>query len=213
MVLEEADEEQQRKLEHAVGRRRPDRRAHRQQVLVDETVAVAPGAQVFAERRRARDAAAFEIAHRFAVEAQDVGEHAVIRRLQQVAPLREQRIQIAAAVLETARVAAHAEAHLGRLRRDAERVEQFDEVRVGPVVVDDEAGVDRVVAAAVAHVDRRGMPADARRRLVNGDLVARIEIVGGGKPGDAGADDRDLHRPHAPRASVSVVACATIYRS
>ncbi len=54
VILEKTDEEQQRKIDHALGRGRPDRAAHRQQVAVDEAVAVAIRGEVFAERRLPR---------------------------------------------------------------------------------------------------------------------------------------------------------------
>ena len=89
---------------------------------------------------------------------------------------------VAGRTLDVTATGAAAEAHLGGLAGDTEFVDQFDEARIGPVVVDDEAGIHGVVATIGLDVHRRGMSADARRRFINGEMAAAIEIVGRGKP-------------------------------
>ena len=98
-----------------------------------------------------------------------------------------------AVVLEVAAVG-DAEAHVRRLRGDAQRGQQALEVRVVAVVEDDEAGVH--VMRGVLGVDADGVRVAARERagLEHGDLVLAVQQVRGGQPGDAGADDRDPHR-------------------
>ena len=62
------------------------------------------------------------------------------------------------------------------------------------VVEDDEAGVHVMRGVLGVHADGVRVPARPRTRLEHGDLVLAVQQVGGGQPGDAGADDRDLHR-------------------
>ncbi len=82
-----------------VERRRPDRRRHRREVAGDERVAVALVVEIVAQRparRRRRRRAR----RRLAVEAQDVAQKAVVAGRHQVARLREEAAEPAAAVLE-----------------------------------------------------------------------------------------------------------------
>lgn len=101
-----------------------------------------------------------EVGQRFAVEAQDIPEHAPETHRQQIAPLRKQGVQAVPVVGQAACRVVHREAHFGWQRGDPELVEQADEMRVGPVIEDDETGVDGVGRAATADIDRVGMPAD-----------------------------------------------------
>ena len=78
---------------------------------------------------------------RLAVEAHEVGEHAVKARVERVGGLREQP-ERPARPLEAAFRVRDREAHVGRLSGDPELVEQAVEVGVVAVVEDDEAGVD-----------------------------------------------------------------------
>ena len=57
-----------------------------------------------------------------------------------------------------------AEAHVAALDRHVELAEQPAEMRVGGVVEDDEAGIDRLVAAAPGH-DGAGVAAEPRLGL------------------------------------------------
>ena len=53
--------------------------------------------------------------------------------------------------------------------------------------------------------------ADARVRLEQRDLVARVEAVRADQPGDAASDDRDLHRARSGRGAVRT--CVTNHSS
>ena len=74
-----------------------------------------------------------------------------------------------------------------------------DEVRIGAVVEDDEAGVDLLHLAVELDAVRVGVAADVAAGLVHGDVVRAVQAVRGHVAGDAGADDGDLHA-RAPRA-------------
>ena len=90
VVLEKPDEEDCGHGAHALGRRRPDGRAHRQDVVLDEVIPVVVQRQVFAQREP--QCGLVQQGGGLAVEAQYVGQHAVKRRAKQVAALREQAI-------------------------------------------------------------------------------------------------------------------------
>ena len=91
------------------------------------------------------------------------------------------------------RTVADREAHFGGLRRDAESRQHPLEVRVGPVVQNDEAGVDVVCRVSRVHTDRVGVPAGVVVRLEESDLVVLMKDVGADQAGDAGPHDGDPH--------------------
>ena len=124
------------------------------------------------------------------VEARDLAEHPQVAGAAQDPGRREQPGQAASAgVLDAVGVGAHGHAHVGLERLDPELGEEAQEGRVGPVVVDDEAGVDREHAAVDLHVVGVGVAAEPRVRLVEGDLAGPGQDVGGDEPGHTGADD------------------------
>jgi hypothetical protein len=90
------------------------------------------------------------------------------------------------------RLVADAHRHLGVLRGDAELAEEPDQVRVGRLVVDDEAGVD----AHGTQVVGVGVPAEAVLGLEERDVVLALQHVGGGEAGDARPDDGDTLTRH-----------------
>ena len=135
----------------------------------------------------------FQQARRFAVETHDVAQHAVKRRPQQIAPLREQGVERGAVVLEPARLVAHAEAHRACLRLDPQFVEQRNEVRISPVVEHDETGVDGVTFAIQFDRVRVRVAADMAARLEHRNVVVTVQTVRNHVAGDAAADDGDFH--------------------
>jgi hypothetical protein len=70
-------------------------------------------------------------------------------------------------------------------------VQQALEMRVGPVVEDDETGVDGVVTILQTDIDGGGVSAQAFGRLEQRDLVSARQIPGGGHAADATADHGD----------------------
>ena len=130
---------------------------------------------------------------RFAVEAQDVQQHAVERWPQQVAALGEQRVERCTVVFEAAAAIADAETHVAGLGLDTEFVQQRDEIRIGDIVEHDEPGVHGTALAACQHVDGIGVAADAAVGLEDRDVMPLGQPIGRDVAGDAGADDGDLH--------------------
>ena len=119
-------------------------------------------------------------------------------RLQQVASLRKQGVQVIAAVLQSGRVAANAETHFGRLGFDPECLQQFDEVRVGPVVINDKPGIDGTLLAAPVDIDGRGVATDTIRRrfLREAQVLAALSHPNIARVYEAGAaDTADGSRP------------------
>ena len=80
--------------------------------------------------------------------------------------------------------------------RDAELVEQRDQLRIGAVVEDEEAGVDRTRDAVERHVDGVRVPAEARRSASNTVTAWPCRVQqprAEPRPAMPGADDRDAH--------------------
>ena len=79
------------------------------------------------------------------------------------------------------------------LRGHAQFIKQRHEVRIGPVVEDDETGVH--LQALAADVQRVGVrvAADVIARLVDGDVMFAMQAPCGDVAGDSAADDCDLH--------------------
>ncbi len=76
---------------------------------------------------------------------------------------------------------------------DVEIGEQFDEARIGAVIEHDEAGIHAVAATAQIDIVGIDMAADMVAGLEQRDVVCGMQMVRGGQPGDAAADDGDLH--------------------
>ena len=132
-------------------------------------MAVAARVEIVAERA---EVAAAEVFRRLAEEAQDVAQHRPVARLQHIGGLSDEAAQIFAGIFEPAAVERDGERHVARPRLDAEVAEQRGEVRIGALVVDDEAAVDadaapveRVAVAAepVGGLEQRHV-ADARQQ-------------------------------------------------
>ena len=189
MAVEEIDEEARREVEHAAAGGRPDGTPHRQDVALDEGARIALAREVLAERDAV--VVAGEQCAGAAVEAQDVGDHAQERGVEEVPPLREQRVDRGAVVLEPGALAAQREAHVRPLPGRAHRLEQVDEVRVGPVVEDDEAGVDGVAAPVPLDIHGGGVTADIVVGLEDREVVVTVQVPGRGHAGDARAHDGD----------------------
>ncbi|KAF0123489.1 MAG: putative cyclopropane-fatty-acyl-phospholipid synthase [Xanthobacteraceae bacterium] len=150
---------------------RPDGAGHRQQMIVEEGLAIAAGPQVVAERHHAVVEAG-RIARRLTIEAQQILEHRPEPRAQDVAPLGEQACEVRAAVFELAAVEGDGEGHLGRQRRHVEMIEKRAEIGIGRLVEDDEAGVHRQRGpVGGGNVDRVGMAAQPRVTLEEGDVM------------------------------------------
>ena len=128
----------------------------------------------------------------FGVEAVDLEEHFPMPGAQEVAALAEEEVEAAAVVFEVGGDVLDAEGHFGLLRGDVEFLEEADEVRIGGVVEDHEAGVDGDGAPGFVDGDGVGVAAGVVVLLEEGEVVMRMKEMGGSEPGDAGADDGDF---------------------
>ena len=172
---------------------RPDGGGHRQEVIVPESSAIAAGREIVA-KRHAGPAPREHVARRVPIEAGDVLQHRPEARAHQIAALGEKTGQAGATIFEPAFVQRHGEGHLGRLRRDAKMVHQRNEVRICRLVVDDETGIDRRLAAASGDTNRVGVAAEARSGLEQHHVVSPPQQPCRRETGDAGTNHRDPHR-------------------
>ena len=117
--------------------------------------------------------------------------------------MREQGIERRPVVLKPATPTAHTETHLTGLRRDLEFIEKRYEVRIGPIVEDNESGIDGELLIAIRDFDRVYVSADAVIGFEHGDFVLVVQPMGNNVTGDAGSDYRDLHDVRAIRAEVA----------
>ncbi len=128
------------------------------------------------------------------VEAQDVEQHPVVSRAQQVAALGKDRIELGvAAIFEAGICAAKAETHVGRLVRDAQRAQQRGEMRVIAFVEHQKAGVHGQMLPVHRHIDRMAVAAGPAVCLEDGQIAVPGQLMGGIQTGNTAADDRYSH--------------------
>ena len=136
VVVEELEEADRRIIEDFVLGRRPDRRAHRQDIIVPEgliePVPVKPRAE-----RRIHHAAIRQLCARNVVELEDRRPEAVEARAEQIALLRKDASR-RGRPRPSFRIR-HGKAHVRRFGLHIQRVEQSDQVRIVETVVYDEA--------------------------------------------------------------------------
>jgi len=191
VVAEEPQEEVGGEFEHRRGAGRPDGCSHRDQVALHELPRVAPLADERAESRGLDPEVQEPL--RFAVEPEDVAEHAKERGAEEVAPLGEDRVEGGPAPLDAGAIAPNAEAHDRGLAGDAQHLQKPHETRVGGLVEDDEAGVHVVDGSVHLGSDGAGVSSCVGARLEDGDLVVPVQEVGGHEAGNPRSDHRDLH--------------------
>ena len=202
VVVEEPDRRRGGVLERAARRRRPERGRQRNEKVPPEAAREASLVEVASQRQRV-----VEIRERALCgqePASDLPEQREEPRVGGATALRERP---PARVLEAAG-ARDRERHLRRLGRDAELREESRQERVVAGVVDEEARVEREPVAP----DRAGVTAGALVALEDLDVVRALEHVRGPQPGDAAADDRDLHEPYSRGGRIPVVIDAILHR-
>ena len=146
VVAEKAQEKAQGKIEDGSAVGGPDGRSHGREVLPLEGLAVAVPPQILSQGLAVADATGVQVSHGFPVEAHDVPDHGHESPGQQVAALGEQGIEIGAGVFQPGLLVADAEAHGGGFAAHAQAVQQGNELRIGPVIEDNKAGIDGVAA-------------------------------------------------------------------
>ena len=125
------------------------------------------------------------------VEPHHVGQHGEEGGPDRVAALGEDGRERRAAPFEAAAQVGEAEAHFARVRRHPQVGEQASEEGIGPLVVDEEAGVGGDRAAGKVDHHGVGVTAGPVVGLEDVDLVVILEQVGRRHAGDAGPDDAD----------------------
>ena len=191
VVVEEADERERGKRTDRVERGRPDGRGHRKQIPVGKRFTEPPRLEKVAERL-AFGVRRPEQRGRLAIEAHDLSKQGEVRGPHQVPPLREEPVDAAAAVFEPAPPARHRERHVRVARGDAELAEQPHQVRIGAVVVHQEAGIERARRRSARSTSTVLVWPPSLGSFSNRcDAVAAAQQVRGRQPRDPGADDRD----------------------
>ncbi len=176
VVVAEAHQRGQRKVEHLPRWARPDAGGHRQQIPVQKRIAIAFATQVvahglvevefgvgFARQRRG-----------FAVETQDVAQHPPEGRSGQVAALGENRVQVGAAPFQRVAVGQRGlnrERHVGGRQRHVQLGEQRLQLGIGALVEHQKTRVhgERHFAGQI-DIHRVGVAAKVRTGLEQRDL-------------------------------------------
>ena len=171
VVAAEAHEELKREVEHVCARHRPDRRPHRHDVMIDEALPIVIRLKVGAQRGAGIDTLAVQVGQCLTVETQNVPDHPPEPWGHQVAALGEQCVHVVAVIFQARDRVMHGKAHLGRLRWHLKLVEQADEVRVRPVVEDDETGIYCMALAFPDHIKGVCVPPNPLLGLENRDFV------------------------------------------
>ena len=141
------------------------------------------------------------------VKAQDVTNHAMKCRPEQIPALCKQAIGHITAVLNAAIVRLHAETHLTALRFLTYFIEKANEVRVRAVVEHDKAGIHTKAAPVFLHGDGIGVAACITTRLKYGDVMLLPQVIGRNVARDASSDNGDLHSITSFAARVAVWTC------
>jgi len=191
VIVVEVDDEPDRKLCERPDWAGPDRRAHGEQVVPGKILRISVLEQEFANRGLV--VALDDEIPGFSIKSQDVGQHSIESRPQQVATLREQRIQRMAVIFQAAPVVAHAETHRCRPRCNAEFVEQPNEMRIRPVVKHDEACVDGVTLAVKFEIDRVRMAARIVVGFKHRDVVLGAQPIRRHKSRNARTNHSNFH--------------------
>ena len=203
MVGTEAQERREREAIDLGGGRGPDARRHRDEVELSQFRAVPAGVEKLAQRAGWR-VASLRDGGGLAIESQQVLEHAKEPRPQEVRGLGKHAGEVGARPLEIALADAHRERHVRRRRFHAQRGKESHQVRVGPVVVDEEARVDWVGKAVDRGIHRVGVPPEPGARLEERDVVGPRQQPGGPEAGNPCSDDGDSR--HGPGASEECAA-------
>ena len=161
------------------------------------SVSAAPVAAAL-EELADREAVAVRIVEhgaRIAEETPEIQQQAGERRPHEIAPLCEQAAQPVPGEFEVAALAAHRERHGRGTQPDSELLHESEENGIVTFVANNEPRVERVTAGeycvCVSPCPLLGLEQD--------DIAMRVEAMCGGEPGDAGADDGDLHLRRDPQ--------------
>jgi hypothetical protein len=153
-------------------------------------VAIAAMMQVLAKRNHGITCGE-ELERGAAIEAQQIPCHRPEARADQIAAAAQEGGGVDGRILGLSAAQRHAERHVREFRFDAKMLEQRNEVRVGRVVEDDEAGIDWRWAETCIHHHRVRMAPEAIVLFVNDDVVLLAQQPRRRHSGYARADDGD----------------------
>ena len=153
-----------------------------------------PGAQLIKEIAQA-DAIVLRQVGCLCVKARDVAQHRKEARVHQIAPLREQRIKAGQPVFQPSAAQRGAKAHVAGNCRNVELFKQGDKIGIVHAVIDDKAGIHRLIAALSRH-DGARVASQPTLRLEQDNRIVCSQKMGGGHAGYAASYHRD-----APRCS------------
>src|SRR5690606_22364930 len=128
------------------------------------------------------------------------------RRLENIASLSEHPIKVGSAPLQPTLLCLYRKRHVGRCRWYIERFEKLDELRIRPMIKDQEPGVDPVgdrVAVCIVKrdIDSMRMPTRIIGGLKQGNsraLSGAGKRPGGAEAGNAGTNDGNMLHSRLP---------------
>ena len=143
VVAEKAHQRLRREVEDAGGGGGPDRAGKWGDIVIAE---IGPGAKA---GQKITDRHGGVVRHRLgvAVEVEDVGDHPQKARVQSIAALGKQRINRGEAIFQPPALDRGPKAHAAFHGGDGQLFEQLHQMRIIHLVVDDKAGVDRLILA------------------------------------------------------------------
>src|SRR5690606_41485036 len=121
-IGEKPDKCMQRIKAHLARCRRPDRCAHRKQMVLDEGGAVAAGLQIVAEADTS-EIGALKKPRRFLVETQDIRDHRPEARSQEIGFLACKSLETRTGIFEGSTIERGGKGHFGGERRHLEMLE------------------------------------------------------------------------------------------
>ena len=184
------------KSRNGAGRARPDRRAHRQQVVIAKARGRSRGRSRKPPTESPPDRAAWSAPSRLNRRtSRSMPRNAGLTRCRRSANRPSSEVPLYSRPVRSQRTLKLISRGAGG---DAEAVEQAREERIGAVVEDDEAGVDGDGAVRRRRTSTVWVwPPGVVVGLEHRHLVAACEQEGRHQTGHAAADDRDSHHPHA----------------
>ena len=190
VVLKKTDEAQGGKIQHLAWIGGPHRRAHGDEIKIEEIDAQAIPVNKFADRAVER-VGFFQKSAGHAEKTQDLENKGVEARVQNVAALCKKLVQSHAVVFKTAWKMLDAERHFRRLGLDAEFLKEANQIGVCRMVENNESRVDRDFASVFLDRYRVRMSARSTLAFDERDIGMIAKLPRHAHAGDARADDAD----------------------
>ena len=190
MVVEETQQGARGEEQHFVRLGGPHGAAHGHEIKIEKVRAVIAGPHVVGEGERI-DGRILKCGDGLAIEAVDLEQHPVERRTKEIPALGKKMVEGRAAEFQAGVFVAHTEGHVGLFHRNVKRTEKPGQLRVGLVVENHEAGVDRhrAAGARLGSRDGVGVTPGIAVLLEERDVEVPVEKVGATKTGNSCAND------------------------